>query len=1075
MRIQLKKTARFVWKAIRYTIAVTLAFLIVGSGLLFWHLHQRPLNLAFLMPQIEKHLIAKNSPLHLSVGSIELTATMNRWGLFHVQAQNVSLMGPDNAVIMDLPSVRVSYGIQHILTFNYMPSNIRIKDALLQLTLTKDNHLLLQDQDTPQEKELKEQAGVTALADEGIALPSIENANQTHSTTQGENLNPAAIVKGDMIVINDLDKFSKYLLGFRRLALEHASVIIDDEKTGKRISIPDLNFSLKRRRMSQYDLSTQMQLVFQDAQPMNFDVSAELNETAKTITFEFLFDQLNLSRGGRIAEMLGGLDVLLQGKVMGEMNFSQKEDTLRKAVKKLSFVVQTMGEGKVRLPDPLNVTYPVKEITATGVFTDNLDQLLIRPIKASLTTGLSADVDIVIDGAGLFLETFDFNQVKTTLNARMHNIPIEQVPDVWPSYLGPDAHAWVKANLSNGGATTALFTLYFTGPEITDLLGDIDFKGVTVRYLDKMSPVVEAAGKVMLYPDKVEIFADTGYVGNVTLQAANVYLTELLDDVSNAKIELAASGPVPEVMALLDSQPLDLIKSFGIKPDKTQGAINGQVTLHFPLIETLKAEEVQADVSASVTNGVFPTPVDDIVVQNGAFELQVNNDGLVVNGKGTLQGIPVDLKWEEFFVPTKTHPTQSIYTVAGSFTENEIKPYFPDADSYLSGRFKTQAIIKKNMDGALTVNTTTDLANAQVVLYPISYTKGQGKPSTFGAEIFLTASNALSMVRFNLEADGQTNIKGNYVVNDGGWTMRLDQVKTPDSSFSGVIQTSPTQDLSMQIKGSSWNMTEIKETPFIKNSLPDPTAETQMPGTDIIPPNLTLNISLDSLLLMKEAPLKHVAVKANRTGFQWNELFIFAQGREATSITLTPATGKIEGLSGDVGDLLKRLGFSDQFSKGTAVLSGTQLTNGGFTGRLKLKNLNIKEPGFIMQAVTILGIWDAIRGKDLIFSHGNIPFDLSPNFTLFVKDGVTYGTTLGITFSGRASMDALALTGSVIPAYVLNSLPGRIPLIGTLFKDTQGGGLMGVKYDLTGTPGNPRVRFNPLSSIAPGILGRLFQ
>ena len=128
-----------------------------------------------------------------------------------------------------------------------------------------------------------------------------------------------------------------------------------------------------------------------------------------------------------------------------------------------------------------------------------------------------------------------------------------------------------------------------------------------------------------------------------------------------------------------------------------------------------------------------------------------------------------------------------------------------------------------------------------------------------------------------------------------------------------------------------------------------------------------------------------------------------------------------------------------------------------------------------MQAITILGIWDAISGNDLSFSNGSIPFDLSPNFTLFVRDGVTYGTALGITFSGRASFSALAISGSVIPAYIINSLPGRIPIIGHLFKDSKGGGLVGVKYDLTGTPGNPRVSFNPLSSIAPGILGRFFK
>lgn len=1166
MRIQIKKAARFVWKLIRYTIAVTLAFIIVGGGLLFWHLQQKPLDLEFLLPQIEKYIFSKDSHLHLTAESIQLSASMNRWGLFHVSATNVSLYGQENILIMELPSVRVSYGLQHVLTFNYMPSNIRVSDALLKLTLTKEGRLILQNQEEETKKELtlskkdlssdpqkttedkiqsenhserevsqaeesKHNSSVstpfpretqvssnmprTEQSSQDLLPPKTFNTDekvsqQTQQNEEGphklkkqdespstvlrtravdnqkmqkdestvllpDEATRAAIVKKDAIVINDIDQFIRYLLGFRRLALQNASILIEDQKTGRRIEVPELNLSLKRQRLSQYDIHVQTQLLMHQTQPMDFTVNAELNKTARTLTFEIDFDQLNLSRAGRLAEILSGLDVLLQGKIKGELNFSQKEDTLRKAVKHLSFTVRTMQPGTIHLPEPLDITYPVKDITAQGVFSDNLDQLLIRPVKASLTTGLSADVDITIDNIGSFLETGNFNDVKTTLKARMHDIPIEQVPSVWPAYLGPDAHAWVKQNLKEGGATTALFTLYFTGPEITDLLGDIDFKGVTVHYLDPMAPVVNAGGKVMLYPDKVEIFADTGSIGNIQLRVGNIYLTDLLDDISNAKIELDAIGPVPEVLALLDSQPLELVKGFGIQPAKTKGMAEGQVTLHFPLVETLKAEDVQADVTASITNGVFPTPLDETVLQNASLNLAVNNETLSVTGKGTLEGIPVDLKWDEFFAPTKVNQVQSIYTVSGTINEQFLKPYWHEIDSYLKGSFKTQAVIQKNKDKALSVKTNVDLTNAQLILYPLSYTKSSAKPASLTAEVSLTSQQALKTAKFDFKADGNTQITGSYTPQVDSFQLKLDKVQTLDSSFSGSLQMGPRKAVLIQVKGSAWNMTELKETPFIKNSLPDPKAETKMPDTSVVPPDITLDVSLDTLTLTPGMPFKNVSLKGTRRGFNWNNLFLFVQGREATSITYTPSNGKLEGLSGDVGDLLMRLGFSDQFAKGTAVLSGKQLTNGGFSGTLKLKNLNIKEPGFIMQAITILGILDAIRGKDLTFSQGNIPFDLSPSFTLFIKDGVTYGTTLGITFSGRASTEALALTGSVIPAYVLNSLPGRIPVIGMLFKDSQGGGLVGVKYEVTGTPGNPRVRFNPLSTIAPGILGRLFQ
>lgn len=1079
MRFQIKKTTRFVWKFIRYTLAITIACVIVGGSLLFWHLHQKPLNLEFLLPQIEKYMFNQDSHLHLKTDSIQLTASVNRWGLFHVYAQNVSVLGQDDVLILKLPSVHISYGLSHAFTFNYMPDNVQIDDAFLQLTLTKEGKLLVQGSklEINSEKESPLQSGQIHQIS-NTPLPSADYQQKKviiKSPLDTEKLPvPNSLDKNNSLVIGDMNYFIKYLLGFKRIALKNASIIIEDQKIGNHIEVPNLNFSLKRHRLGQYDINIQTHLSMQNDHPMGFIIDAKLNEPARTITFEMNFDHLNLSRGERWIKALDGLNVLLQGTITGELNFLNQEDSLRNAIKKLAFTVHTIEPGKVHLSD-LNTTYPIKNITLQGAFTDNLEQLLIRPAEVSLTTGVSADVDIMINGINTFLDTGDFNNLKTTLKARMHNIPIEQVPHVWPTCLGTNAHAWVERNLSNGFLKTALFTLYFTGSEITDLLGDINFKEMTVHYLDPMLPVTNAEGKVTLYPDKVEIFVDTGHVNNITLRTGNIYLTELLDEISNAKIELDVTGPVQEIMALLDSKPLDLIKGFGINPDKTQGTIEGQTTLNFPLLETLKAEEVQADVIASVTEGVFPTPIDDLAIQNAAFTIQVNNEGLSVNGTGNLQNIPVDLKWEEYFTSTKKNQVQSLYTISGQLDEVLLKPYWTDIDSYLTGSFPTKVIIQKNQDGAVTLNGKADITKARLKLHPLSYTKKPGKTATLSGEVSLSPQQTLSMIRFGLEGDDSTVINGSYTTSEDGWKLNLDNVKTPDNSFNGRLQTGPKNNISIHLKGSAWNMSELKETPFIKNSLPNPKAETKMPPANVVPSDITLDISLDTLTLTQGMPLKQVSLKGNRHGFKWENLFLFVQGREATSINYTPTNGKLEGLSGDVGDFLLRLGFSDQFLKGTAILKGKHLPNGGFTGTLKLKNLNIKKPGFIVQAITILGIWDAISGKDLIFSDGTISFDLSPKFTLFIKDGVTYGTTLGITFNGRASMDAISLTGSVIPAYLLNSMPGRIPIIGVLFKDGQDGGLIGVKYEVTGTPGNPRVIFNPLSSMAPGILGRLFQ
>ena len=624
--------------------------------------------------------------------------------------------------------------------------------------------------------------------------------------------------------------------------------------------------------------------------------------------------------------------------------------------------------------------------------------------------------------------------------------------------------------------TTALFTLYFTGSEITDLIGDVDFEDVNVHYLRPLAPVEKAAGKVMLYPDKVEIFANKGNLGNIKLEVGNVYLTELLDDVSNAKIELNATGPVNEMLAIVDSKPFDLIRPLGLSPQKAKGISNAQVVLNFPLMSDLKPVDVIADVHATIQNGNIELPFDELMLDNANLNLNVNNDGLKVEGNAQVFETPFNLKWKEFFDVSKSNQKQSVYEISGLLSDSLIEPYFKDITSFVNGHFYSNMKIEKLYDGSYHFDISSNLTPSNVSIYPLTYFKNAGKKAVLENKFSILPEKGLTDISFDYKEGDVAKINGKCHFEKSGFSLFLDEVNTMDSSLNGSIEYYEKEFLKVNLKGAALNMSGLKDFPMIKNSLPNPKAEQKM--TPIGGNNLSeiyFDVNLDSLTLKKDLPFKQVSLKAYRNGTLWQNLFLFAMANEAISVNLTPKTGKLDALSNNVGDLLNRLGFSDQFEKGTAKIEGHVLQNGGFSGELTLKDINLKKPGFVMQAVTILGIWDAISGNDLSFSKGSIPFALSPNFTLFIKDGVTYGTALGITFSGRASFSALSISGSVIPAYIINSLPGRIPIIGNLFKDSKGGGLVGVKYDLTGTPGNPRVSFNPLSSIAPGILGWFFK
>ena len=93
-----------------------------------------------------------------------------------------------------------------------------------------------------------------------------------------------------------------------------------------------------------------------------------------------------------------------------------------------------------------------------------------------------------------------------------------------------------------------------------------------------------------------------------------------------------------------------------------------------------------------------------------------------------------------------------------------------------------------------------------------------------------------------------------------------------------------------------------------------------------------------------------------------------------------------------------------------------------------------------------------------------------------LHDGVVRGPVLGGTIDGLIDYagDDVHLRGTLIPLYGANNLLGQIPVVG-LFMGGDKEGLVGVTYEVVGSPGNPVLHVNPLSALAPGLLRKVFE
>ncbi len=86
------------------------------------------------------------------------------------------------------------------------------------------------------------------------------------------------------------------------------------------------------------------------------------------------------------------------------------------------------------------------------------------------------------------------------------------------------------------------------------------------------------------------------------------------------------------------------------------------------------------------------------------------------------------------------------------------------------------------------------------------------------------------------------------------------------------------------------------------------------------------------------------------------------------------------------------------------------------------------------------------------------------------------GGAIGINVDGHVDYQAgtLDASGTLVPANILNTVLGNIPVLGNLLLGGEGQGIFAANFRIAGPINDPQVAVNPLSAVAPGVLRKLF-
>ena len=149
----------------------------------------------------------------------------------------------------------------------------------------------------------------------------------------------------------------------------------------------------------------------------------------------------------------------------------------------------------------------------------------------------------------------------------------------------------------------------------------------------------------------------------------------------------------------------------------------------------------------------------------------------------------------------------------------------------------------------------------------------------------------------------------------------------------------------------------------------------------------------------------------------------------------------------DAGGLLAALDVMDDMRGGRMVLNGSYddaRPGLPLSGRAEVSDFALRNApaiGKLLQAITVVGAFEAFNGPDLRFTRLVAPFQYAGD-VVELTDARAFSASLGMTAKGRIDLARrqFDLQGTVVPAYFINSLLGRVPLLGRLVSPETGGG-----------------------------------
>jgi hypothetical protein len=657
---------------------------------------------------------------------------------------------------------------------------------------------------------------------------------------------------------------------------------------------------------------------------------------------------------------------------------------------------------------------------------------------------------------------------------------------LWPVLLSPKVRDWVENHIISGRvdriviATNApMSTLRASGPPIPDngLAIEINGTGAEIRPVEGLPPIRDADMSVRVSGRTATVNVGRGNIEiapNRKLAITNgvFEVPDTHGEAPPARVRFRLDGPVPAAAELLASERLREFSGAPVEPSTSRGTLSAQVSLGLPLQPDLPPGSTQYAINMDVANFAADRLVMGQKVEAANLRVTANNQGYQIRGDVKINGVPAALDYRK-----PRDDADAEIRVRATLDDAARAKFGLDLGSLVSGPVpvKIEGRVPA-IEGDCRFAVEADLTQARLdKLIP-----GWLKPAGRSARATFTTITRPQLTRIEdlaIESQG-TSVKGTVEINDLGEIVsaNLPVFNLSDGDKATLrAERGPDGALRVMMRGDVYDGRG-----FVKQTMAGSSSnQSKQKSQDI-----DLDLRIGTVAGFHGETARGVDLRMSRRGGVIKSFTLNAKlGRD------TPLNGDLRGRTGgrnvlyietaDAGSFFR---FTDAYPKIQGGEMWVAMDPPGDQQTPQDGILNIKD--FSVRGETVLERAAASTAPTAQASNrGGVEFSrMRVEFTrthgrFSIREGLVKGPMIGATTEGYIDYvkDEVHMRGTFVPFYGLNNMFGQIPIFGLFLGNGSNEGLVGLTYEVAGSPGAPVLRVNPISVLTPGLMRKFWE